>query len=347
MVEMFRQGHGAVRTVRELTERGLSITNGGNQSQHIYRIIRNRALIGEKSLEVDGETFRLEGYYPAILTPEEFAALQHAADQRGQRKGKGEIPGIVTGLGITYCGYCGTAVVGQNLMNRKRKENGHPQDGHRRLICVGYSTNTGCRVAGSCSVVPVERALLNFCSDQFNLSRLLDGDSGETALAGNLAAARQRAKDLEAQITRVTDAMLSDLDAAPLAFARKARELEAQLATEQKAIETLEHELAASANTATPAVAEAWANLVQGVEDLDYSARMQARQLVADTFSRVVIYRSGFDLANNPDKSIDVLLIARHGATRLLHVHRRTGAWIAAEDVISSDIPLPLAGPTA
>jgi DNA invertase Pin-like site-specific DNA recombinase len=347
MLEMFRQGHGAVRTVRELTERGLSITNGGNQSQHIYRIIRNRALIGEKSLEVDGETFRLEGYYPAILTPEEFAALQHAADQRGQRKGKGEIPGIVTGLGITYCGYCGTAVVGQNLMNRKRKENGHPQDGHRRLICVGYSTNTGCRVAGSCSVVPVERALLNFCSDQFNLSRLLDGDSGETALAGNLAAARQRAKDLEAQITRVTDAMLSDLDAAPLAFARKARELEAQLATEQKAIETLEHELAASANTATPAVAEAWANLVQGVEDLDYSARMQARQLVADTFSRVVIYRSGFDLANNPDKSIDVLLIARHGATRLLHVHRRTGAWIAAEDVISSDIPLPLAGPTA
>lgn len=347
MLDMFRAGHGAVRTIRELTERGLSITDGGNQSQHIYRIIRNRALIGEKSLEVDGETFRLEGYYPPLLTPDEFAALQHAADQRGQRKGKGEIPGIVTGLGITYCGYCGTAVVGQNLMNRKRKEDGHPQDGHRRLICVGYSTNTGCRIAGSCSVVPVERAVMNFCSDQFNLSRLLDGDNGATAIAGTLAAARQRTKDLEAQITRITDAMLADLDAAPLAFARKARELEAKLATEQKAIETLKHELAVSANNATPAVAEAWAALVQGVEDLDYDARMQARQLVADTFRRIVVFRQGFDLASNEANTIDVMLIARHGATRLLRIHRRTGAWIAAEDVISDDIPLPLASTTA
>ncbi|CAE6725235.1 recombinase family protein [Paraburkholderia nemoris] len=342
MIDMFRQGHGAIRTIRELDERGLSITNGGNQSQHIYKIIRNRALIGEKTLEVDGEVYRLPNYYPALLTEAEFAELQHLAEQRGRRKGKGEIPGIVTGLGITYCGYCGTAVIGQNLMSRKRKENGHPQDGHRRIICVGYSHNAGCRVAGSCSVVPVERAIMNFCADQMNLTRLLEGDDGSTALAGRLAQSRQRAKELEAQITRVTEAMLSDTDAAPVAFIKKARELETQLAAEQKLIDSLEHDLAARANNATPAAAGAWAALVHGVEELDYDARTQARQLVADTFSKIVVFRKGFDLANNPDDTIDVLLLAQHGNTRMLRVDRRSGAWKATEDlVVSGDIPLP------
>ncbi|MGF6937001.1 DNA invertase Pin-like site-specific DNA recombinase [Paraburkholderia sp. UCT70] len=342
MIDMFKHGHGAVRTIRELAERGLSITNGGNQSQHIYRVIRNRALIGEKSLEVDGETYRLQGYYPTLLTENEFAELQHLAEQRGRRKGKGEIPGIVTGLGITYCGYCGTAVIGQNLMTRKRKENGHPQDGHRRLICVGYSHNQGCHVGGSCSVVPVERAIMNFCADQMNLTRLLEGDDGSKALAARLAAARQRAKDVETQITRVTESMLADSDAPPVAFVRKARELESQLTAEQKVIETLEHELAASANNATPAVAEAWAMLVHGVEQLDYEARTQARQLVADTFSKIVVFRKGFDLANNSEDTIDLLLIAKHGNTRILRVDRRTGAWKAAEDLdLSGEIPIP------
>ncbi|MFM0405197.1 recombinase family protein [Paraburkholderia dipogonis] len=338
MVDLFRQGHGAVRTIRELDERGLSITNGGNQSKHIYRVIRNRALIGEKNLEIDGESYRLTNYYPALLTDTEFADLQYLAEQRGRRKGKGEIPGIITGLGITYCGYCGTAVVGQNLMTRKRKENGHPQDGHRRLICVGYSHNAGCKVAGSCSVVPVERAVMNFCADQMNLTRLLDGDNGATAVAARLQKSRQRAQEIDAQVTRITDAMLADSDAAPLAFARKARELEAQLADEQKLIEALEYELASTAKNATPALAEAWAALVSGVEDLDYDARTQARQLVADTFSRIVVFRKGFVLTDDDESTIGLLLIARHGNTRMLNIDRKSGAWRAAEDIDASSI---------
>ncbi|MDR6392233.1 recombinase family protein [Paraburkholderia phenoliruptrix] len=345
-IEMFKQGHGAVRTVRTLTERGLSLSNdGNNNSTQLYKIIRNRALIGEKTLAVDGEEYRLEGYYPPLLNVDEFAELQHFADQRGRRKGKGEIPGIITGLGITYCGYCGTAVVAQNLMGRKRKENGHPQDGHRRLICVGYSHNQGCRVGGSCSVVPIERAVTRFCSDQINMTRLLEGDGGAGALAGRLSVSRQRAKELDAQITRITDAMLADIEAAPQAFARKARELETQLKECQKEIESLEHELALASSRSTPAAAEAWAALVSGVEALDYDARMKARQLVADTFSRIVVFRQGFELGNNDDSSIDLLLIAKHGNTRMLHIDRRTGEWKAAEDLDMSGLPshsLPL-----
>ncbi|MFM0595311.1 recombinase family protein [Paraburkholderia dilworthii] len=342
-ISMYRQGHGAVRTVSALADQGLKMSNNGNVATQIYKMIRSRTLIGEKSLEIDGEEYRLEGYYPALLTEPEFAELQHLAGQRGRRKGRGEIPGLFTGLGISTCGYCGQAVVAQNLMGRARKADGRPQDGHRRLICVGNSHNSGCTVRGSCSVVPVERAIMNYCSDQINLTRLQEGENGSTALAARLAQSRAKASELQSQIDRVMDALLADRDAAPAAFARKARELEALLDAEKSKVQGLEHELAATAGTATPALADAWAQLATGVEQLDYEARTQARQLVADTFSRIMIFHRGF-LPTEETRTIGILLIAKHGNTREITVDRRTGEWEASTTISglpAGDIPVP------
>ncbi len=312
-------------------------------ASHIYKVLANRMLIGEKSVEVDGEVFRLEGYYPALLTPAEFADLRYLAEQRGRRKGKGEIPGIVTGLGITYCGYCGAAIVAQNLMGRKRLPDGRLQPGHRRLHCVTYSTGTGCKISGSCSVVPVERALMLYCSDQINLTRLLEGDGGTAAISAQLASTRQRIAELETQVQRVTDALLMDDGEAPAAVLRRLRELESQLANERRNVDSFEHHLVASTSAAAPAAADAWRELVHGVEHLDYDARLMARQLVADTFSRIVIYQSGFH-PSVEQGTIGLVLIAKRGSTRMLHVDRKTGEWRAAEDLHVADaeaLPLP------
>lgn len=113
--------------MRRLTDQALKVTNAGNGVSQFYRTIHNRALIGEKTLEVDGETYRLPGYYPPMLTEAEFSDLQQLAGTRGLRKGRGEIVGFVTGLKITYCGYCGQAMVAQNMMGRSRRPDGSPQ----------------------------------------------------------------------------------------------------------------------------------------------------------------------------------------------------------------------------
>lgn len=342
VIKMFREGHGAVRIVRELADRGLKISESGlTKSSHIYKLLANRMLVGEKSVAVDGETYRLEGYYPALLTSAEFSDLRYLAEQRGRRKGKGEIPGIVTGLGITYCGYCGSAIVAQNSMGRKRMEDGRPQPGHRRINCVTYATGNGCKISTTTSVVPVERALMQYCSDQMNLTRLLEGDDGTATLSAQLAAARQRVSDIEAKVTRVTDALLLDDGEAPVAVLHRVRDLEKQLAGERREVESLEHHLAASTSSAMPAAADAWAKLVEGVELLDYDVRLMARQLVADTFSRIVIYQAGFDPAFD-EGSIGVVLVAKRGSTRMLSINRRTGDWTASADVnISNGLPLP------
>ncbi|MBU9382122.1 recombinase family protein [Burkholderia gladioli] len=343
VVDMYKKGHGAVHTLRHIHGRGLTITDAGLPgASQLYKLLANPMLIGQKTIKLDGEQFRLDGYYPTVLTSAEFADLRNLAAQRGRRKGKGEIPGVVTGLGITYCGYCGAAIVAQNIMGRRRMANGLPHPGHRRLHCVTYSSSSGCKVSGSCSVAPVEHALMLYCSDQMNLTRLLEGDSEMTSLNAELAHTRTAVADLERQINRVTDALLTDEGQAPVALLKKMRDIEAELERKRRHCDALEHQKRAAAIAEAPAAADAWSALARGVEELDYDARMQARQLVADTFSRITVFQAGFYPANN-DSLIGLILIAKRGGTRLLHVDRRSGEWHSADDIApSGDLPLPL-----
>lgn len=329
---LYQEGLGAGRAAIVMHQEGFELSDWGISGQQIYRLIKLPALRGAKRLAVDGEEYLLEEYYPRVLSDSEWGALQHLAGQRLRRRGAGEIPGIITGVGLAYCGYCGTALVAQNIMNRKRAD-GSIADGHRRLHCTSYSKNGGCSAGGSCSVVPVERALLNFCSDQLNLQRLLQaGDDGQS-VHRLLVAARAAAAKIAAQLVKVTDALLADESgAAPLAFVRKARELEAQQAEAEQKVAQLEHEVIAVSGATQPAQAERWVELTAQVEAGDYSAREKVRQLVMDTFNRIVIFMRGVDAADRKGLFIDVQLFSRTGQHRLLRIHRRTGEWVASED---------------
>lgn len=331
-LELYRQGFGAGRAANLMHQEGYKLTEWGISGLQIYRMIKLPALRGVKRLSVDGEDYELEDYYPRILSDVEWGELQHLAGQRLRRRGAGEIPGIITGVGLTYCGYCGTALVAQNIMNRRRPD-GSLSDGHRRLQCTSYSKQGGCSAGGSCSVVPIERALLNFCSDQFNLQRLLEvGDDGQ-GIQHQLAAANAEAEKISTQLGRVTEALLADdSGAAPLAFVRKARELEQQQAVAQQKVRDLEYEASAFAGIAQPAQAVRWEELAAQVEAGNYAAREQVRQLVMDTFERIVVYMRGIEAQDRTGREIDVQLISRTGQHRVIQINRRSGAWVASED---------------
>lgn len=91
-------------------------------------------------------------------------------------------------------------------------------------------------------------------------------------------------------------------------------------------------ELAAVARTGLAGADEIWRSLAAGVEAQDLDARLQTRQLVADTFSRIVVYHSGIRPGQAPKGTIDVLLVAKGGIGRLLRIDQ-AGGWIAAEQV--------------
>ncbi|EQM66057.1 recombinase family protein [Pseudomonas tohonis] len=320
VLELYQQGIGATRSIRLLKERGWSFNH-----EYIYRLVQQPALRGAKRIEVEGEDYLLEGYYPSLLSGEEWEDLQLQVQRRVKRRGKGEICGIVTGIGITTCGYCGTALVAQNLMSRARKD-GTIAEGHRRLHCCSYSSSGGCK-AGSCSVVPVERAVLSYCSDQLNLDRLLEPTEDNARLQRALKDAQLAVEDVKKRLDRVTEALLADTDGpAPLAFVRKARELEAELVTRRAAERQAEVDLAARASEKSPAHAEVWAELTGRIAQGDEEARNHARQLVQDTFESLVIYMRGM-VPDPKGKYIDMAMKSRAGQVHWLRIERRTGAW--------------------
>lgn len=76
---------------------------------------------------------------------------------------------------------------------------------------------------------------------------------------------------------------------------------------------------------------EEWGSLADAVEAMDYESRMRARQLVSDTFERIVIYAKGMRPGTIAKGSSDVILIAKGGAARTLRIDK-TGAWQSIED---------------
>lgn len=330
-LELYKSGEGSTRAARNMAARGMQLGDYPLAGQQIYRLIRLPALRGAKRISVDGEDYLLEDYYPRVLSDDEYAELHAAASVRHGRRGSSDIVGIVTGIGITFCGYCGTALVAQNYVARARPD-GSLADGHRRLHCVSVSNRLGC-LAATCSSVPVERAVVSYCSDQMNLNRLAAPIDDGQGLRRKLQTARGKYAEVERQLSRVTEALLADEGAAaPLAFVRKARELEAELGGLQVEIEALEREEAAQSKGHTPAAAEQWSRLAEDSKDIYSPARTELRQLVLDTFSRIVVYSRGV-VADPDSKTITVLLTSRTGQQVMLEVNRKSGAWVQRLDL--------------
>ena len=333
MIRLWQLGHGFGSMMLKLKKGGDDLTKFPVAAITLYRMLRNPMLIGTRVITVDGIEYHLEGYYPPLIELNTWNDIQVAVAGRHRPKGKGIITSILTGQGIARCGYCGRAMMSQNLNNRPKKLDGTPHDGHRRINCSGGAVR--CEASSSSSAAPIERALLTYCSDQINLDRLTQGDTDTTRQANAaLAAVRRKIADTEKKLDKLTDAMLSDDEGGemPAVFVRKIRELE-------DCLKVLRKEEAAAASTAaqlsarTPTKAKAWKDLAAAALAMNDDARMQVRQLVADTFERIVIYNSGVTPGETRKSPIDMVLIAKGGQPRLLSINRRTGEVIDQEDV--------------
>ena len=329
-IAKYREGLGADRTYRLLVDRGFNLDTLGGNVQQLYRLIKLPALKGTKRLSVEGEDYELPDYYPRLMSDLEFDELQVLTSQRSRRRPKGAIPGVITGIGMTWCGYCGTAMTGVN-QRVKVSADGKLRDCNRRLVCVSNMNAAGC-TAGSVTIAPIERALMAYCSDQINLQRLQEPAHDGQDLRTQLMDARKLVDNLELQLSRVTEALLAGESdgATPMIFVRKARELEEQHQAAKVKVQQAERELVSVAARQVPADARLWLDLAQGVHNQEVEAREKVRQLMMDTFERIVIYIRG--VVPEGRKHIDVLLIAKSGQRRWMRIERRTGVWAAGSD---------------
>ncbi|MCO7519149.1 MULTISPECIES: recombinase family protein [unclassified Pseudomonas] len=332
-LDRYLEGLGGGRIYQLMVDGGYDTSNVGNGGERIYRLVRLPALKGAKQISVGGDEFTLPDYYPRLVSDSEFEALQVVNGERFRRRGKGVIPGVVTGIGITYCGYCGTSMSAQNVM-QKRRTDGSMADGHRRIMCVSYMDGQGCDAGGSCSVAPVERAVMAYCSDQMNLQRLQEPALEGKSLMQMRIEAQGACDEIEGQISRLTEALAlgEGEGVAPLVLVRKLQELEQRYQGAKAKVQEVDRKMVAATASQAPANAQVWADLAAGVDALDTVVRERVRQLMLDTFERIVIYMRGVIPAGRKSRDIDVLLVSKAGQKRWLRVDRKTSNWAAGAD---------------
>ena len=348
-VDLYMRGFGTTAISAELTRRKLKLTRFGSEQDAVLRTLANRALIGEKAVTVSdpkkpSTQYVLPDYYPALLTLAEWQALQDA--QKTRAKGtstKGTVPHILTGFRSTTCGHCGCAFVA-HVYNGERGTDGLIPDSVRRMRCSYRIRPTINCLGGPGSVpaAPLERAIMEFCSDLMNLKALYGADR-EAAPRAVLASARSRKEKLEQEIDSLAEevANVKKAGGTGSGYTKRMVKLEAEQQLVDEQVVAAKAELARVARADLVGLDERWAALADGVLAQETDARVQARQLVIETFDHIQIYAGGSRLAEAPAGMADIVLRARGSEVeRMLHIDA-TGEWreVLVDEYRGSAVP--------
>jgi hypothetical protein len=337
-VNLYMSGHGMVGVTKELIEQGLKLTPRGTFASQVERLVRSSSLIGELVIDVEASSekqpaarYVLDGYYPALLKLSQWHALQDMLKSRALPafSVKGTLPHVLTGFGATVCGYCGCAVVAQIYTTRKRDENGRIVESHRRIRCSQHTRpDVDCEAGGhSLQVAPLERAVMEFCSKLMNLRSLHGGDN-DTSARSALEAAQEREAKITEKLNRLMG-LIEDEDDKQAARTMNARmrALEAEKLVAEAAVEAAQRALARVSRSDLNGVEAKFRKLTKGVLAQEPDARRQARQLVIDTFDKLVLYSKGYRQGKTPEGIAHLALHGRSGVEIILQIDTKDGTW--------------------
>lgn len=163
LVEMKQKGFSNRLILAYLQENHPAPTEGKSSGkwnmQHASRIIEP-AIHGQKVINVNGESYTLEDYYPAIVTKDEYERLKFQIGNKSfapLREKNPEIP-LLTGIGILYCKHCGC-----HMFKMKSTLKNHPYA--YRYVCSSRDSHRNCTKWGF-RASTLERALLQLLADR-------------------------------------------------------------------------------------------------------------------------------------------------------------------------------------
>lgn len=321
-IQLYKAGHGTPEVARVLDREGLALS-ASYPAHYLQKIVRNPALMGVREVTVEGELYRLADYYPAAISKEEYETLQAMVDgRRGVSRGRSDTVAVLTGLTIAYCGACGSVLVGQHLRSGK---------GTRRIRCAHHHAKA-VRCPGkmdSCSAEVLERIVMDYCSTQSNLDALFEVCDRDDARATLLDGRRAELARLDRKIGEYEKRMDDEDDPLTVTERKKLRQFEAEHDAAVDEIARLERELKLHVKRRVSNASQ-WKALVRGVVELDPDARLKARALVRETFSKIEVWMKGPSLMDR--HLMAVRLTGRNGVERVLLADRRTGKIIGYRD---------------
>jgi len=348
-LDLYRRGHGPQAIARKLSEDGLTLTEDGTSVRTLERILKSRALIGEKIVrgirdikKGTSEDFTLPNHYPALLTLEQFQEIQDIGAARSVSPKKGTVASTLTGIGVVTCGYCGCYYLAQTYKDGQR-DDGTVIETYRRMRC-SHRRNPTVTASPLCAhsvmAEPIERAIMQFCGDLVNLRSLHHTDREEVPRA-KLAAARESIAVVDKKLAALGEALEAGGAAIPT-LVKRMNALEEQKREFEADVESIERELKQVARSDLGSISKQWATLIEGVRNQEHDARVKARQLVLEMFRQIAVFARGVRPNELPEGTIDLLMISRAGVERMLRIDS-AGGWrvVKREDYVPETVTQP------
>jgi DNA invertase Pin-like site-specific DNA recombinase len=144
-IELFQTGHGGLKIAELLNDEfgdGTVHYTGAN----IYKEVRRRNLDGENEIDVNGEKYLLDEYYPPLLTEFEFNNLLSCTKHRAASKHSQKFIGILAGAQVFRCEQCGGTMKSHVIYRNKNVEN--VKESHKVYRCTEASrskTSANCQ----------------------------------------------------------------------------------------------------------------------------------------------------------------------------------------------------------
>lgn len=112
IIDLYLSGKGAYKVKRHLDTKYPNGYEGKEWDyQMLIRMRKNKALYGERTLNINGKAFKLDNYYPSLCVDEaEYLRLQELKKKNDfQSKDKNDVVNIklLSGLSLLRCGKCG------------------------------------------------------------------------------------------------------------------------------------------------------------------------------------------------------------------------------------------------
>jgi hypothetical protein len=302
-------GHGSIAKTLNLEGERNFAKHTDWQPSYVAKILSNGAVIGEyqpftwrsQENEETGEIRRwrepigeaVKGYYPTIIEPEYFYAVQQRKRDRRSAvgrlypDGKSKQPAILSNLftGIAKCGFCGAPMVFVNKGSDSIA-----------LVCDKSRRGLGCRYVGY-PYKEFEAAFLKYCSE-LNLNEIFRDDAAESVLS-EVEAKEGEIGKLKNHIERLVTAMRT-AKKEPTAIVNEVGRLEDELKLRQQELQHLrekEAEARSEGNRLT--------SLQAVIAELDSAPatklnemRHAVRQRIAACVKRITVYPYDDDFAN-------------------------------------------------
>ncbi|MGX9273489.1 recombinase family protein [Pantoea ananatis] len=214
IIDLYLSGKGAYKVKRHLDTKYPNGYEGKEWDyQMLIRMRKNKALYGERTLNINGKAFKLDNYYPSLCVDEaEYLRLQELKKKNDfQSKDKNDVVNIklLSGLSLLRCGKCGGTM--SSFMDKGKPRYICLNGRHLQKNCHGWSVNA--LLIEHCVIAALVIGYINDKKDSqidnTENTSLLEKDLGELErldkTIANVSYALEQGVNLEAMVLRLKE----------------------------------------------------------------------------------------------------------------------------------------------